>query len=176
MPIKIRPETSVDHPEVAEIIEAAFRHDEHSDHQEQLLVERLRHSASFVPELAMVAETDGRLVGHILLTKVKIKNGTAEYPSLALAPVSVLPECQGRGIGSQLIREAHQVARQLGFTSIVLVGHAAYYPRFGYERLSQFGIRLPFDVPDENAMAIELIDDALKNVSGEVVYDAAFLL
>jgi predicted N-acetyltransferase YhbS len=79
----------------------------------------LRASNAFIPELSIVAETEGKIVGHILLTKIKIRNDSTEFDSLALAlalaPVSVLPELQGKGIGRKLILEAHKKAKELGF-------------------------------------------------------------
>ena len=154
--MEIRKENKEDFKKVFDVIEAAFNDAEFTDHQEQFLVERLRTSEAFIPELSLVAEVDGQIVGHILLTKLKIKNGTTEFDSLALAPVSVLPAYQGKGIGGELIVEAHRRAAELGHRSVVLLGHEKYYPRFGYKQADQFGIELPFEVPKENCMAIEL--------------------
>jgi len=173
--IIIRQETEEDHPQVFEIIGKAFLDEPHSDQQEPYLVERLRKSETFVPELSLVAEKDGQVLGHILLTKITVKDQDKEHESLALAPVSVVPEYRNLGIGGALIQSAHTIARQLGFGSVILLGHAAYYPRFGYCPASVYHIRLPFDVPDENCMAIELTDNALAEVSGTVEYPRAFL-
>ena len=174
MDIKIRKEAVTDHLKVFSIIEQAFITEELSDHREQFLVERLRLSGSFIPELSLVAEVDGEVVGHILLTKISICDGDTKHQSLALAPVSVLPEFQGRGIGSTLIKAAHTKAISLGYGSVVILGHKDYYPRFGYKTASQFGILLPFDVPEEYVMAIELIPNALDGVRGVVEYDPTF--
>ena len=135
MKINIRQETPNDYPMVAKVVETAFRNDPFGDHTEHLLVARLRKSAAFIPELSLVAEQESKIVGHVLLTKIKIINDKASSDSLALAPVSVSPEYQRQGIGSQLIRAAHQKAKELGFKSIVLLGHADYYPRFGYVKV-----------------------------------------
>lgn len=170
MEIKIRQECATDICEVASLIEEAFKNEPHSDHREQFLVERLRETEAFIPELSLVAFLENKIVGHILLTKIKISDSI----SLALAPVSVLPEYQGNGIGSKLITEAHNKARELGYQSVVLLGHKDYYPRFGYEVAETFGIKLPFDVPSECVMAIELTPNALKEVSGIVEYHPTF--
>lgn len=145
-----------------------------SDHQEQFLVERLRRSDAFLPELSLVAEMDDKIVGYILLSKIRIQNHKDCFDSLALAPVAVLPEYQGRGVGGTLIRAAHDKACHLGHGSVVLLGHETYYPKFGYRPAHLFGISLPFDVPKENCMAIELTEGALDQVSGTVVYPRAF--
>ena len=173
--ITIRQESPQDHTAVYELIRAAFASVEESDHSEQDLVERLRHSLSFIPELSLVAETgQGELVGHILLTRIRIIDGAQAFPSLAVAPLSVQPLWQRRGIGSVLIREAHRRAAALGYGSAVLLGHPGYYPRFGYLPAHHFGIRFPFDAPADCCMAIELLPDELKCVQGRVEYDQAF--
>ena len=170
----IRQESKNDHKEVFNVIERAFKDAEFADNTEQYLVERLRASDAFIPELSLVAEIESKIVGHILLTKLKIKNGQYEFDSLALAPVSVLPEFQGKGIGSRLILEAHKKATELGFKSVVVLGHETYYPKFGYKQADHFDIKLPFDVPKENCMVIELVENGLKGVKGMVVYPNEF--
>ena len=99
----IKKEEAEDYRTVFNLIERAFAPVEFSDHKEQFLVQRLRKSSVFVPELSIVAEIQASVVGHILLTKLKIKNDRDEFDSLALAPVSVLPAYQGSGIGGMLI-------------------------------------------------------------------------
>lgn len=175
MNINIRKEEKEDFKAVFDLIQAAFKNEEMSDHQEQFLVERLRNSDAFVPELSIVAEIDQEIVGYILLTKIEIVNETAGVTqSLALAPVAVSPEYQGIGIGGQLIQAAHQKAKALGFSSVILLGHENYYPRFGYKTLKAYGIKLPFEVPEENCMGIELVENALQDVSGMVKYPKEF--
>lgn len=171
----IRKEEEKDHEKVFKLIEEAFRNMEHSDHQEHFLVERLRKSDAFIPELSLVAEDEtGEVAGHILFTKLRIENGTESFESLALAPVSVKPGFQNQGIGGKLILQGHLIARELGYSSVILLGHEDYYPRFGYEKTSNFGISFPFDIPEENGMALELVKDGLKNVKGVVKYPKEF--
>jgi len=174
MEIIIREEKSTDFKAVFSLIEKAFKTEKLSDHKEQFLVERLRKSKSFIPQLSVVAEIQNKIIGHILVTKLKIKNDQTEFDSLALAPVSVLPEYQGNGIGGMLIKEAHKTAKELGYKSIVLLGHEKYYPKFGYELTDKYGIELPFDVPKENCMVIELTENGLNGVTGMVEYPKEF--
>ncbi|MFC5196571.1 GNAT family N-acetyltransferase [Bizionia hallyeonensis] len=174
MELTIRKEESKDFETVFNLIEKAFESEQMSDHKEQFLVQRLRKSDAFIPELSLIAENENKTVGHILLTKLKIKNGQNEFDSLALAPVSVLPEYQGNGIGGMLIKEAHKKAKELGYQSVILLGHEKYYPKFGYKRADQFGIELPFEVPKENCMAIELVENGLNGISGMVEYPKEF--
>ncbi|MBE8712146.1 GNAT family N-acetyltransferase [Sphingobacterium hungaricum] len=131
--MQIRQENPGDYKAVFALLEHAFRNEVHSDHKEQFLVEDLRKSAQFIPELSLVAELENKIVGYILLTKIKIKNTENEYTSLALAPVAVHPDYQNQGIGAELIRHAHQKAKELNFDSIILLGHQDYYPKFGYK-------------------------------------------
>lgn len=172
--MNIRQETKNDYKAVFNLIKEAFKNEALSDHKEQFLVERLRKSDAFIPELSIVAEIDKKIVGYILTTKLKIKNESNEFESLALAPVSVLPEFQGKGIGGKLIIESHKKAKELGHKSIVLLGHENYYPKFGYQQADTFGIEFPFNVPKQNCMAVELIENGLKNVNGMVEYPKEF--
>lgn len=170
--ITIRPEISNDFKEIRNLIQDAFSNAEHSNHEEHNLVEKLRDSDAYIPELALVAiGKHKKILGHIMLTHISIDG---KYPSLALAPISVLPQYQKQGIGSALMKEAHQRAANLGHSSIIVLGHKDYYPRFGYSLLKEYGIQLPFDVPEESCMAIELRPGALKGVRGTVIYPAAF--
>ncbi|MGH1518375.1 GNAT family N-acetyltransferase [Chryseobacterium sp. JK1] len=171
----IRQEEKKDYQQVFELTEEAFRDTEQSDHQEHFLVEKLRKSEAFIPELSLVAEDEnGKIVGHILFTKIQIVNDSESFESLALAPVSVKPEFQNQGLGGQLIREGHRIAKELGYQSVILIGYEKYYPRFGYEKTSNFGISFPFEIPEENGMAIELIKDGLKDKKGVVKYPKEF--
>ena len=174
MNIFIRQEKKEDHQEVLKIIKTAFANVEISDHSEHLLVEKLRGSNAFIPELSIVAEYQNELIGHVLLTKIKIKNDLNTFDSLALAPISVLPKFQSKGVGTLLMSEAHKIAKNLGHQSVVLLGHQDYYPRFGYEPTSKYGITLPFEAPEENCMVIALTKEGLQGVTGMVEYAKAF--
>ncbi len=172
--LTIRQENPVDHSRVFEVVEAAFREMKHADGDEQFLVERLRNSVDFIPELSLVAELDGLVVGHILFTRIWIFDGSARKESLSLAPVSVHPDFQNQGIGGKLILEGHRKASELGYRSVVVLGHEGYYPRFGYELCKKYDIVLPFDAPEENCMVIELTEGGLDGVSGIAEYGDAF--
>lgn len=175
MQFEIRQEEEKDYLIVEEVIKAAFAEEKISDHDEQLLVRRIRKSGFFVPQLSLVAVKEGQIIGHILLSEVLIKNQEATFLSLALAPVSVLPSFQNMGVGSKLIKTAHIRAKALDYDSIVLIGHAEYYPRFGYVPASQHKVEFPFEAPDRNCMILELAPHSLEGVSGIVEYSAPFL-
>ena len=167
--MEIRQERADDYNTVFHVVAKAFSHAEHSDGNEQELVKALRDTPSFIPELSLVALEDGKIVGHILFSKIAI----GEYTELALAPLSVLPAYQRRGIGLALIRAGHRIAKQLGYDYSVVLGSPTYYPRAGYLPASLYGINAPFEVRDEYFMAFKLQDSApqLKDV---VKYDPAF--
>lgn len=176
MMIKIRQEQQADFSQTENVIKRAFADVEISDKNEHELVARLRKSEAFIPPLSLVAvhQDTQNIIGHILLTKIKIKNDRSFVKSLALAPVSVLPEYQNKGIGKTLIVEALQKAKELGCQSIVVLGHPDYYPKFGFKPSSKWGIQPPFDVTKEYFMALELQEGALENVEGIVEYSSAF--
>ena len=150
--IEIRQESQKDYEEVYMAVKTAFETAEHSDGNEQDLVVALRNSDSFIPELSLVAVKEDKIVGYILFTKIKIEN----HEEIALAPLAVLPEYQKQGIGSMLIEQGHKIAKQLGYHYSIVLGSENYYPKFGYIPAIQYGIQAPFDVADENFMAIKL--------------------
>lgn len=180
MDILIRPERDGELTEIMSLVESAFADVEESDHREQELVERLHRSDAFVPALSLVAEDDrGKIVGYILLSEASIvgyaeEGGQPEWLTLAVAPLAVRPDFWGRGIGGTLLRRAHSDAAALGYGTAVLLGHAGYYPRFGYERAGDHGIVFPLDAPPECCMVRELRPDVLDGVRGTVRYPAAF--
>ncbi len=165
----IRQEEVKDYSKVFVMVEKAFQSAEHSDSNEHNLVEKLRKSEAFIPELSLVAEEDNEIIGHILFTKAKV----GEHTLLALAPLSVLPQNQKQGIGKALIQKGHESAKELGYTHSIVLGSEIYYPKFGYKPASLYGIKAPFDVPDMNFMAINLVDDAPK-VEGILEYAKEF--
>lgn len=168
--VTIRKELPADYPLVFRIIEQAFLTMPFADGDEALMVEEIRKNKEYIPELSLVAETEGRLIGHILFTPNKIISESSVFNSLTLAPVSVLPEFQNQGIGSKLIREGHRIAKTLGFTSCFVLGHADYYPRFGYHPAAKWGIPPPHGAPSEAFMAVELVPGALTGVSGTMKF------
>ncbi|EFC46551.1 GCN5-related N-acetyltransferase [Naegleria gruberi] len=156
--------------------------------------------SSFIPELSLVAELEDEIVGFALLTKcllvphhqqqsssecstnnnlTSLTTSTEEKQqqesiiSLCLAPLAIKPQYHKMGIGSLLMREAHKRAKELGFTSVVLVGHEHYYPRFGYRLMREFGISVPYqDIPAQYCMVIELVEGCLSSdsrVNGSMV-------
>lgn len=167
--VEIRQENKNDYEEIYNVVKTAFETAEHSDGNEQDLVVALRNSDSFIPELSLVAIKDNKIVGHILFTKIKIGN----HEELALAPLAVLPEYQKQGIGRKLIQQGHKIAKELGYHYSIVLGSETYYPKFGYVPAIQYGIKAPFEVSNENFMAIKQNDTDIE-IKGTVQYAKEF--
>jgi predicted N-acetyltransferase YhbS len=126
--ISVRQETKDDIERVYQVIQEAFASVEISDHKEQFTVAELRDCEEFIPEFSLVAEVNGEIVGHILLTKVSIIGELREIPSLALAPLSVIPNFQRIGVGTKLVKAAHDRAIELGYKSVIVLGMLTIIP------------------------------------------------
>lgn len=163
--VEIRAERPEDKDAIFHVVEEAFRDADCASHTEQFLPEKFRQTDLFIPELSIVAILDGKIVGHAMFTKQKIGN----INGVILAPLSILPEYQRKGIGSKLILEGHRIAKELGYAASVLVGHENYYPRFGYEKLSKYGISYVPEMPDQNSFGIQLVEGAFSNLEGTKV-------
>jgi putative acetyltransferase len=134
----------------------------------------LRQSPAFVPGLSLVAVGGGRVVGHLLFTRIQIRSGETGTAALSLAPLAVLPARQRQGIGTALVKYGLAECRRLGHGIVVVLGHPAYYPRFGFIPAGTRGIRPPFGARPEAFMVLELVPGALAGVRGEVEYPLEF--
>ena len=170
MSILVRQELPGDARAISEVIRSAYERIPFSNHREHLMVDRLRFSRAFIPQLSLVAEMEGKIAGHLLLTRITIREGEKSTPSLSLAPLSVGPGFQRQGVGSALIHEAHRRARQLGFQSIIVVGITGYYQKFGYVPLALYPVRVPFEVPPENCAVVSLCEEGLSELRGVIEY------
>jgi len=130
--ILIRDETQDDAAVISAVTIAAFETLEISSHTEQFIVDALRAAGAL--SVSLVAEVDGRVVGHIAFSPITISDGTPGW--YGLGPVSVLPACQQMGIGKALIREGLARLKALGARGCCLVGHPGYYTKFGFENVA----------------------------------------
>lgn len=126
--IVLRNETAEDVDAITDVTAAAFETLEISSHTEQFIIDALREAGALT--VSLVAELDGRVVGHIAFSPVTIAGGTPGW--YGLGPVSVLPAYQRQGIGAALIWEGLARLKALGAAGCCLVGHPDYYPRFGF--------------------------------------------
>lgn len=130
--IVIRNETDADVGTITEVTIAAFKTLEISNHTEQFIIEALRAAKALA--VSLVAEADGRVIGHIAFSPVTISDGTPNW--YGLGPISVLPEYQRQGIGKALIREGLSRLKDLNAQGCCLVGHPEYYRKFGFTNIS----------------------------------------
>jgi putative acetyltransferase len=179
MTIKVRPELEVDYSAIHKVNEIAFGRINEAD-----LVDTLRQAA--IPHISMVAVQDGgahslvaksrglpvktSVVGHIFFSPVSVESDSGRFTAVGLAPMAVLPDHQRRGIGSQLVSEGLKACRQIGYDLVFVVGHADYYPRFGFKPARQLGFDCEYAVPDEVFMVAELKTGAVSGRNGMVRY------
>ena len=141
--IVIRTETSADIDAITEVTSAAFETLEISNHTEQFIIEVLRAAKALT--VSLVAELDGRVVGHVAFSPVTISDGTRDW--YGLGPVSVLPEYQGKGFGKALIQEGLLRLKDIDAKGCCLVGHPQYYRKFGFENVAELVLEgVPQDV------------------------------
>lgn len=176
MCFKIRKEETGDIDVVYKIIEDSFKNQEFSNKEEVNLVKNLRKTDDFIPELSLVGELNGDVVAYILFSTLnfELKNGDIEK-ILTLAPVCVSPLMQNNGFGSKLIEKGHELAKNLGFKGIMVVGHQDYYPKFNYSSISNFDICLNMEIPSEVVMLYEIEKDYFKNNSGKIIFSNVFM-
>ena len=165
--MRIRPEKNGDRNKTREINVAAFETD-----AEAKLVDALRERCTSY--ISLVAEVAGELVGHILFTPVELVDDSSSFKLMGLGPMAVMPKYQNKGIGSQLVKEGLEHCLRQGYDAVVVLGHPAYYPRFGFVPSVEYGITSEYDVPDEVFMVRELKTNVLKGRSGVVKYHPAF--
>jgi len=164
----MRKETENDFSQIYDLVKVAFQTAKVSNGNEQNFVNQLRSSGNYIPELALVAEEDGKLIGHIMLTKTYIVNSDSKFEALLLAPICVALEYRNRGIASELINQSFKLAKKMGYTVVFLVGDPAFYHRFGFMPTVAFGIKRTLDIPDENVMVCELVLNALNGINGTI--------
>lgn len=164
MQIRIRNEVPADIAAIYALTEAAFLDAPHTDHTEQYIVNALREAGALA--ISLVAECEGRLVGHLALSLVTISDNSPHW--YGLGPISVLPEMQGKGIGSQLMQAGIEALKKAKANGCVLLGEPKFYQRFGFA--STTGLVLP-GVPEAYFLALKL---AGEQPVGEVSYHAAF--
>jgi len=163
MLIEIRKELPADITAIRQVNNLAFEQDQEGD-----IVDALRANGAAL--LSLVATSNGQVVGHIMYSPASV----GPLSGAALGPMAVLPEHQRQGIGSQLIEAGNRNLKEAGCPFIVVVGHADYYPRFGFKPASNHGIKCEWDVPDNVFMVLVLNSATMQSVSGLVKYRHEF--
>jgi putative acetyltransferase len=163
--VAVREETANDLEAIRDVNRQAF-----GQVDEARLVDALRDGG--YARLSLVADEGGRVVGHVLFSDLPIVMQTGTLHALALAPVAVLPIRQRQGIGSRLVREGLRACAEAGHRVVIVLGHANYYPRFGFSARLAEPLKSPFSGP--TFMALELVEGALADVTGVVRYPPPF--
>lgn len=178
MTITLRLELPSDHLAVELLTREAFWGTEMPRCMEHLLVRRLRESPSFVPELDVVAEVDGEVVGNVMWSRASVveqtPDGEVTHDVLTFGPLSVLPAHQATGVGKALMRQTLAEAARLGHRAVVVYGHPDYYPRLGFLRGADVGITAPGGATFDGLMAMALVPGGLDGVRGEFHEDPVF--
>jgi len=167
MNIEIRKENPFDIPAIYEVNRRAF-----GQPSEAELVNSLRNANALT--LSLVAFLDNQIVGHIAFSPVTIENSQLKFQAIGLAPMAVLPEHQKWGIGTKLVQEGLKQLSEAGHKIVVVVGHPEYYPRFGFVKASDFGIKWEHECYDEAFMVKGLLSGILDKVSGTVRFRPEF--
>lgn len=166
--MNIRQETPADYGEVYELVKAAFATSTNEGEWDYL--NEVRKKDTFIRELSLVAEEDGRIVGQIVLYKTDIITPSGPVTELLLSPISVHPDYFRRGIATAMMREAFENAKQMGYTAVFLCGEPDFYHRFGFKGSYEYGIYHAADKTKrgEWCMALELVEGALADKQGTI--------
>lgn len=157
---------------IDELIELSFERS-----AEAQLVRNLRkNTSSYDPMLEFVIVSDTIAIAHILYTHATIIQGDVIHHTLALAPLSVHPNYQKKGIGTHLMTDTLQTLKEKQFDSVFVLGHPAYYKKFGFLPSSTWKVEAPFPVPEEALMAKELTPNSLQHISGVLQYAEEFYI
>ena len=168
-PVSVRPEAPGDYDTIHRLVASAFGRED-----EVKLVRLLRADAdAYIPELTLVAEESGEITGHIMLTNATL-HGEEDWQVLALGPLAVAPERQRAGAGIALTEAALQRADARGDSLVVLLGHPAYYPRFGFEPARGRGIEPPSEEMPDAAFMVKLLSTYEGRYQGRFEYAPAF--
>ena len=165
--MNIRKEQSSDIEKIWGVNSEAFETED-----EATLVNALRSSGCIY--LSLVAETENKVVGHILFTPVELSGIENKLKIMGLAPMAVLSQYQNKGIGSKLVQAGLEHCQSLGYDAVVVLGHPNYYPKFGFVPSVKYGIKSEYEVPDEVFMILELTPACLKNHGGVIKYHEEF--
>ena len=164
--MEIRRATPVDREALERVNLAAF-----PGPAEARLAEQLAERAE--PLVSLLAEERGQIIGHAVFSPARL-DADADFPAMALGPMAVSPEWQRQGVGSMLVNAGLEACRDLGCRAVFVLGHADYYPNFGFQPAAKFGIDCRYEVPEEYFMTLELVPGALKGVGGRMHYHPAF--
>ncbi len=172
--IEIREERPEDWHGTEEMTRDAFWNKHQQGCDEHYLVYKLRSSDDYLPKLSRVAVKDGEVIGAILYSKAKVKNGEETREVLTFGPLCVSPKWQGCGVGEALLKETMSLAAEAGYPGIVILGEPDYYPRIGFQTCDRFGITTSDGKNFDAFMGIELIPGAMEKIQGKFYESEVF--
>ena len=166
--MKIRVEQEEDYKDIKALNDLAFQ-----GVVEGNIVDNIRSSGAEI--ISMVAVDGDKIIGHIFFSPVTVVSGDAQIKGMALGPMAVLPGFQRQGVGSALIKEGIEILKKQGCPFVIVLGHKDYYPRFGFEVASNYGLYPEWEgVPEEAFMVLFLDKNRADKVSGQVRYRHEF--
>ncbi|MFL0246088.1 GNAT family N-acetyltransferase [Candidatus Clostridium stratigraminis] len=173
--IKLRNEAPLDYRMVEELTREAFWNHHVPGCVEHYLLHIMKNSNSFIRKLDFVADIDGKVVANIVYTKSKLIGDNGEcYDVITFGPISVLPEYQGKGIGSMLIQHTKELAKEFGYRAVLIYGDPKYYSKFGFVQAENYDIRTSDNMYAVPLQALELYQGALSDCRGCFLKDSVF--
>jgi putative acetyltransferase len=158
----VRAERAEDSDAIAAVVEAAF-----GSPDEARLVESFRESSGYVPELALVAEAGGEVLGHVMFTLTELVDGTT---ILMLSPLAVRPDRQRTGIGTALVREGLRLCAERSEPLVIVEGDPRYYSRFGFVAALELGLERPYEAIPEAAFQAQPLPAYVAAARGRAIY------
>ncbi|BAU64392.1 GCN5-related N-acetyltransferase [Stanieria sp. NIES-3757] len=163
----IRAETHLDYESISIVNNLAF-----GQETEAQLIDKIRNSENYIPELSLVAELEHQIIGYIMFSWIDLV-AEKTIKVLALAPLAVSPKYQNQGVGSTLVNEGLSIADNYNIPLVIVLGHPNFYAKFGFEPSVKYNIASPFDVPKEVFM-VKLLKSYQQDTCAKVVYPLAF--
>jgi predicted N-acetyltransferase YhbS len=167
---KVREATKADYAETERLTRDAFWDLYKPGADEHAVLRQIRSSDCFIPQLDIVLEENGRIIGHLICSKAKIdREDKAGHDVLCVGPLCVEPSLQRMGSGSKLMKFAIEKARELGYPGMILFGSPGYYPRFGFVNAAKYGITTRDGMNFDPFMALELKEGSLGGIRGRFI-------
>lgn len=168
----IRKVKSKDYLAIKEVVIEAFEKSVHGYNKEADLIDAIRMDQSYDPDLELVAVQDGMIVGHGLLSEVSCLD--SKIKGVALAPLSVWPTKQHQGIGSRLLQELENVAKEKKYAFIAILGDPNFYRHLGYRAAKEYGVVFPFEISTEYCLVKVIYPELSQEIKGTLGYLSAF--
>ncbi len=168
--MNIQQENTKDLNEIYTLIQTAFKTAQVASGREQDFTNNLRNSDNYIPQLALTAKENNKIVGFVMLTKTQVKTEKGFFDTLLLAPICIDIDFRNKGLGQQLANESFKKAVELGHKSVFLVGNPDYYKKMGFRQTIDFNITNDNGIPPQYVLAKELVKDALKDIKGTILF------